>query len=98
MARKATFFVNSAEVRLDSFGKYLHDGRHVSEEGGQFPVDHLDAAFAHDMTRVLLSHLSLMLTAEERRRQQGGTQNGQHVRAKTRSYLERSCPFNECFG
>ena len=54
---------------LNSFGKYLHDGRHVSEDTGQFPVDHLDAAFALDMTRVLLSHLSLMLTAEERRRQ-----------------------------
>ena len=32
-------------------------------------MDHLDAAFALDMTRVLLSHLALMLTAEERRNQ-----------------------------
>ncbi len=54
---------------LLSFGKYLHDGRHVKEEDGLFPVDHLDAAFALDMTRVLLSHLSLMLTAGERRNQ-----------------------------
>lgn len=52
---------------LKTFGKYLHDGRHVSAEDGQFPVDHLDAAFALDMTKVLLSHLSLMLSAEETR-------------------------------
>lgn len=54
---------------LKSFGNYLHDGRHVSEQDGQSPVDHLDAAFALDMTRVLLSRLSLMLTAEERRKE-----------------------------
>lgn len=55
------------DALIKAFGEYLHDGRHVSEEDGTFPVDHLDAAFALDMTRVLLSHLSLMLNAEERR-------------------------------
>ena len=39
--------------------QFLHDGRHVAAEGdlaGTFPVDHLDAAFALDLMRVLLSH------------------------------------------
>lgn len=61
-------------VRLDELlkkaGDFLHLGRHPSVEGtqqGTFPVDHLDAAFAIDLMRVLLSHLSLMLAAERRR-------------------------------
>jgi len=50
--------------------EFLHAGRHVSNEGteqGTIPVDHLDAAFAIDLMRVLLSHLSLMLSSERGR-------------------------------
>jgi hypothetical protein len=57
--------------RLDELlkraGEFLHSGRHVSSTGstaGTFPVDHMDAAFALDLMRVMLSHLSLMLSAE----------------------------------
>ncbi|WP_298346389.1 hypothetical protein [Ferrimicrobium sp.] len=55
---------------LKQLGSYLHLGRHVSESGpaiGSFPVDHLDAAFAIDLMRTTLSHLSLMLSAEAER-------------------------------
>jgi hypothetical protein len=62
--------------RLDAIlteaGKFLHEGRHVAmngEQAGSFPVDHLDAAFALDLMRVLLSHFSLMLAAETQRDQ-----------------------------
>ncbi|WP_298443205.1 hypothetical protein [Ferrimicrobium sp.] len=51
-------------------GKYFHLGRHVSSDGpeeGRFPVDHLDAAFALDLARTTLSHLSLILSAEAER-------------------------------
>ncbi len=51
-------------------GGYLHLGRHVSQSGvetGTFPVDHLDAAFAIDLMRTTLSHLSLILSAEAER-------------------------------
>jgi len=55
---------------LKTAGEFLHVGRHVAADGtqqGTFPVDHLDAAFAINLMRVLLSHLSLMLAAERRR-------------------------------
>lgn len=55
---------------LKQAGKFLHNGRHVARDGtgaGTFPVDHLDAAFALDLMRVLLSHLSLRLSAERER-------------------------------
>jgi len=55
---------------LKKAGEYLHSGRHVAADGtqqGTFPVDHLDAAFAINLIRVLLSHFSLMLAAERRR-------------------------------
>jgi|GEM_PF-2192531 len=61
---------NSLEELLKQAGEFLHNGRHVatdSEQAGTFPVDHLDAAFALDLMRVLLSHLSLMLSADRRR-------------------------------
>lgn len=51
-------------------GEYLHAGRHVDgggEQQGTFPVDHLDAAFALDLMRVVVSHLSLMLSAQRER-------------------------------
>ena len=51
-------------------GEYLHLGRHVSQSGenaGTFPVDRLDAAFAIDLMRTTLSHLSLILAAEVER-------------------------------
>ena len=59
------------DALLKQAGKFLHDGRHVAADGvqaGTFPVDHLDAAFALDLMRVLLSHLSLMLSAERERK------------------------------
>ena len=55
---------------LKQTGAFFHSGRHVATEGvdaGSFPVDHLDAAFALDLMRVLLSHLSLLLSAEKQR-------------------------------
>ncbi len=56
---------------LKQAGTFLHVGRHVSKNGqdtdGTFPVDHLDAAFALDLSRVLLSHFSLLLSAERMR-------------------------------
>ncbi|MHB8296630.1 MAG: hypothetical protein ACYDH5_18870 [Acidimicrobiales bacterium] len=58
------------DALLNKAGKFLHDGRHVAADGtqlGTFPVDHLDAAFAMDLMRVLLSHLSLMLATERHR-------------------------------
>lgn len=58
------------DALLKTAGEFLHNGRHVGADGaeqGTFPVDHLDAAFAMDLMRVLLSHLSLMLAAERRR-------------------------------
>jgi len=58
------------DALLKKAGEFLHNGRHVGVDGtrqGTFPVDHIDAAFAIDLMRVLLSHLSLMLAAEGRR-------------------------------
>jgi hypothetical protein len=55
---------------LAKVGTYLHSGRHVSQEGpeeGTFPVDHMDAAFAIDLMRTVLSHLSLILSTERDR-------------------------------
>jgi hypothetical protein len=60
----------SLDAVLTKAGEFLHSGRHVAADGGQvgsFPVDHVDAAFALDLMRVLLSHLSLMLSAERDR-------------------------------
>ena len=51
-------------------GAYLHNGRHVAEDGtdaGELPVDRLDAAFALDLMRVLLSHMSIMVAAGRER-------------------------------
>lgn len=55
---------------LKRAGLLLHHGRHVAADGedvGTFPVDHIDAAFVLDLMRVLLSHLSLMLSSDRRR-------------------------------
>ena len=55
---------------LKQVGEYLHLGRHVSNSGpesGRVPVDHVDAGFAIDLVRTVLSHLSLMLSTEENR-------------------------------
>jgi hypothetical protein len=52
---------------LAKAGSYLHAGRHVSQVGtdtGEFPVDHLDAAFALDLMKVTVAHLSLILGTE----------------------------------
>jgi hypothetical protein len=53
-----------------ALGSYLHSGRHVAElaagEAG-FPVDHIDARFAMNLTRVLLSYTSVALAAAQLR-------------------------------
>jgi len=52
---------------LKDAGEFLHSGRHVAklgEQAGSFPVTHVDAAFALDLLRVLLSHMSLLLVAD----------------------------------
>lgn len=65
--RKAT------DEMLLAIKNFLNQGCHVSEQGsenpGHFPVDHLDAGFAIDVTKIVLSHLSIMLGAEKRRAQ-----------------------------
>lgn len=61
---------STLDALLKQASEFLHKGRHVATDGtqeGSFPVDHLDAAFALDLIRVLLAHLSLMLGAERRR-------------------------------
>ncbi len=61
---------HSIDAVLLKAGEFLHSGRHVAADGaqaGSFPVDHVDAAFALDLIRVLLSHLSLMLAIERDR-------------------------------
>ena len=61
---------NDLDNLLKQASQFLHDGRHVASDGelaGTFPVDHLDAAFAIDLMRVLLSHLSLMLSSDRQR-------------------------------
>ena len=55
---------------LKQVGEYLHLGRHVSASGpesGRVPVDHVDAGFAIDLVRTVLSHLSSILSTEENR-------------------------------
>jgi hypothetical protein len=45
-------------------GQYLHRGRHVAtggDGGAEFPVDHADARFALNLTKVLIAHLSRVL-------------------------------------
>jgi hypothetical protein len=47
-------------------GQYLHRGRHVAADGeelGEFPVDHTDAAFALNLTKVLIAHISHVLNS-----------------------------------
>jgi len=55
------------DALLNDAGEFLHTGRHVAklgEQAGSFPVTHVDAAFALDLLRVLLSHMSLLLVAD----------------------------------
>lgn len=47
-------------------GQYLHRGRHVADDGdqdGQFPVDHHDARFALNLTKLLISHIGRVLSS-----------------------------------
>jgi hypothetical protein len=51
-----------------SIGKYIHSGRHVvpntgGEQAGEFPVDHRDALFAYNMTKLLLSQIASLTLA-----------------------------------
>jgi hypothetical protein len=53
-----------------SLAGYLHAGRHISEQGadpGGFPVDHIDAGFALNMMKVLLSYTARTLEAARAR-------------------------------
>lgn len=50
---------------LRQLGRYLHHGRHVATEGeqqGSFPVDHHDARFALNLTKLLVAHTSRVLS------------------------------------
>lgn len=56
--------------RLDALmlhaGQYLHHGRHVAtdgEEQGDFPIDHSDARFALNLTKLLVAHTSHVLAS-----------------------------------
>jgi hypothetical protein len=45
-------------------GRYFHRGRHVAGDGdqdGQFPVDHHDARFALNLTKLLVAHIGHLL-------------------------------------
>ena len=47
-------------------GQYLHRGRHVAADGadhGEFPVDHNDARFALNLTKLLIAHISHVLAS-----------------------------------
>jgi hypothetical protein len=47
-------------------GQFLHHGRHVAgdgEEAGEFPVDHVDARFALNLTEVLVAHIAHVLAS-----------------------------------
>jgi hypothetical protein len=49
-------------------GAYLHSGRHVEpntggQQAGEFPVDQRDAAFAYNMTKLLLSQIYGLILA-----------------------------------
>jgi hypothetical protein len=50
---------------LRQAGQYLHHGRHVATAGdqrGSFPVDHHDARFALNLTKLLIAHTSRVLS------------------------------------
>jgi hypothetical protein len=52
---------------VKSAGAYLHRGRHVDRSGtqqGDFPVTGRDARFALNLTKVLISHVSSVITAD----------------------------------
>ena len=51
-------------------GSYLHRGRHVAGDGGDqgdFPVDHRDARFALNLTKLLVAHTGHVLARSSRR-------------------------------
>ncbi len=53
-----------------SVGEFLHSGRHVDDLGNGdvgFPVDHVDARFAINLVRVLLSYASVSIDAAQKR-------------------------------
>lgn len=47
-------------------GRYFHRGRHVARDGtpraGDFPVDHGDARFALNLIKVIVAHVSKVLS------------------------------------
>jgi len=64
-----TSLSNKDEARLlddlmRQAGQYFHHGRHLAVEGeqqGSFPVDHNDARFALNLTKLLIAHTSHVL-------------------------------------
>lgn len=45
-------------------GQFLHRGRHIvasDEQGAQFPVDHHDARFALNLTKLLVAHIGRVI-------------------------------------
>jgi hypothetical protein len=47
-------------------GQYLHHGRHIATDGaeqGDFPVTHQDARFALNLTKLLIAHISHVLSS-----------------------------------
>jgi hypothetical protein len=52
-----------------SIGKYIHSGRHVvpntgGDQAGEFPVDQRDAVFVYNMTKLLLSQIYALVSAD----------------------------------
>ena len=72
-AKTATFDAMPEGKKRDSIddltkriGSYLYSGRHVEPDGqqaGEFPVDQRDAAFAYNMTKLLLSQIYSLIFA-----------------------------------
>lgn len=47
-------------------GRYMHRGRHVADDGEQdarFPVDHHDARFALNLTKILIAHIGRVVSS-----------------------------------
>lgn len=51
------------DALVTALGRFLHAGRHVDADTGEFPVDHIDAGFALNLMDILLSYASRALEA-----------------------------------
>jgi hypothetical protein len=52
----------SVDTLLKESQHYFHSGRHISETGGMFPVDHRDAEFALALARFFMAYIAKLLT------------------------------------